>query len=126
MSALAACETDVLKSSNIAVRFDISRAPALATIGGATKQVFAGQNGESPVLILRMDSDEFLVLSSVCTHQGCEVNLPGDGDPNIWCSCHGSVFDRASGSVMQGPAPAPLQRFENSYDKSTGILTVTF
>ncbi|MFT5369964.1 MAG: Rieske Fe-S protein [Candidatus Latescibacterota bacterium] len=125
-SALAACETDVLKSSNIAVRYDISQVSALANVGGAAKQVFDGQNGGFPVLVIRMDDDKFLVLSSICTHEACEVNLPGDGDPNIWCECHGSVYDRTSGTVLQGPAPSPLQRFENSFDKSTETLTITF
>ena len=125
-SALAACETDLLKSSNVAVRYDVSQTSALSVVGGATKQVFDGQNGNFPVLIIRMDDDEFLVLSSICTHEACEVNLPGDGDPNIWCACHGSVFNRTSGDVMQGPASAPLQRFESSFDKSTETLTITF
>lgn len=125
-SALAACETDVLKSSNIAVRYDVSQTSVLSAVGGATKQVFDGQNGNFPVLIIRMDDDEFLVLSSICTHQACEVNLPGEGDPNIWCECHDSVFDRGSGNVLNGPATAPLQRFESSFDKSTETLTITF
>jgi len=125
-SALAACETDVLKSSNIAVRYDVSQTSELATIGGAVKQVFDGQNGGFPVLIIRMDDDDFLVLSSICTHQACEVNLPGDGDPNIWCECHDSIFDRSTGDVMSGPATAPLQRFEADFDKGTETLTITF
>lgn len=125
-SALTACETDVLKSSNIAVRYDVSQTSALNQVGGAVKQVFDGQNGGFPVLIIRMDDEDFLVLSTVCTHEACEVNLPGDGDPNIWCACHGSVFERTTGNVLQGPATAPLQRFESSYEKSTGTLTITF
>jgi Rieske Fe-S protein len=125
-SALAACETDVLKSSNIAVRYDVSQLPVLKSPGGAAKEVFEGQNGGFPVLIIRMDDDKFLVLSTICTHEGCEVNLPGDGDPNIWCACHGSVYDRRSGTVIQGPAPASLQRYESSFEKTTETLTITF
>lgn len=126
VSVLAACETDVLKSSNVAVRYDVSQVSDLAQVGGSVKQAFDGQNGGSPVLIIRMDEEDFLVLSSICTHEACEVNLPGDGDPNIWCACHGSVFDRTSGNVLQGPATAPLRRFESSFEKSTETLTITF
>ena len=126
VGALGACETDVLKSSNIAVRYDVSQTSALSQVGGAVKQVFDGQNGGFPVLIIRMDEDDFLVLSTICTHEACEVNLPGDGDPNIWCACHGSVFDRSTGNVLQGPATAPLQQFESSFEKTTETLTITF
>jgi Rieske Fe-S protein len=42
----------------------------------------------------------------VCTHQGCTV---GDVQNNqIHCPCHGSVFSAADGSVVNGPATAPL------------------
>ena len=107
---VAGCETDVLKSSNVAVRFDVSNAPALSQIGGSVKQTFDGQHGGAPVVIIRQSEEDFLVLSSICTHQQCEVNLPGDGDPQIWCECHDSIFDRTSGAVLEGPAPAPLPR----------------
>ncbi|MDP6041757.1 MAG: Rieske (2Fe-2S) protein [Candidatus Latescibacteria bacterium] len=123
---VAGCETDVLKSSNVAVRFDVSSAPALAQVGGAVKQVFGGQLGGAPVVIIRQAEEEFLVLSSICTHQACEVNLPGEGDPQIWCECHDSLFERTSGRVLRGPATAPLPRFESTYDKGTETLTIQF
>ena len=123
---VAGCETDVLKSSNVAVRFDVANAPALSQVGGSIKQVFEGQLGGAPVVIIRQSEEDFLVLSSLCTHQQCEVNLPGDGDPQIWCECHDSIFDRTSGAVLEGPAPSPLPRFDSTYDKGTQTLTIQF
>lgn len=123
---IAGCETDVLKSSDVAVRFDVSNAPALARVGGAVKRIFEGQHGGEPVIIIRLSEEAFLVLSALCTHQGCEVNLPGDGDPQIWCECHGALFDRTTGAVLRGPAPSPLPRFESAYDNGTQILTIQF
>lgn len=125
-SLLAACESDVLKSSDVAERFDVSDEPALGAAGGAAKRVFGSQNGGRPVIILRVSEDEFLVLSSVCTHQACEVNLPGQRHPEIVCECHGSVFDRETGAVLQGPAGAPLRRFASEFDGDSGVLTITF
>ncbi len=123
---IAGCETDVLKSSDVAVRFNVADAPALAQVGGAVKQIFEGQHGGEPVIIIRLSEEAFLVLSSLCTHQRCEVNLPGEGDPQIWCECHGALFDRTTGAVLRGPATAPLPRFESAYDRGTQILTIQF
>ena len=125
-SVLAGCESDVLKSSDVAVRFDISKDPALSQVGGAAKKTFDEHNGGQPVIVLRMDQEEFLVLSSVCTHQGCEVNLPGVRGPEISCDCHGSLFDPDTGGVLQGPAQTPLSRFSSSFDSKTQVLTITF
>jgi Rieske Fe-S protein len=125
-SLMAACESDVLKSSDIAERLDIAEEPALATVGGAAKRVFGAHNGGRPVIIVRMTEDEFLVLSSVCTHVGCEVNLPGERHAEILCECHGSVFKADTGAVVQGPAGAPLRRFESDFEGDSGTLTITF
>ncbi len=125
-SIMVACESDVLKSSAIAERFDVSDEPALSSVGGAVKRVFGSRNGGRPVIVVRMADDEFLALSSVCTHQACEVNLPGQRHAEILCECHGSAFDRETGAVLQGPARAPLRRFDAEFEKDSGTLTITF
>lgn len=57
------------------------------------------------VIIHRVSESEVVAFSSVCTHQGCTV-LP---EPErLYCPCHGSVYDPASGEVLDGPAPRPL------------------
>jgi Rieske Fe-S protein len=61
--------------------------------------------GDPAVVITRTGSD-VRAFSSVCTHQGCQVNHVGDG--KIDCPCHGSSFDAATGKVVAGPAPTPL------------------
>lgn len=48
----------------------------------------------------------FLAFSSRCTHQGCAVGSVTDR--KIVCNCHGSYFDIADGSVLDGPASSPL------------------
>lgn len=48
-------------------------------------------------------SGEWLVVSGVCTHAGCETQC-GLGPYEGWqCLCHGSTYD-LSGRVRQGPA----------------------
>jgi cytochrome b6-f complex iron-sulfur subunit len=46
-----------------------------------------------------------VAFSAICTHQGCTVAPAGR---QFRCPCHGSVYDAATGKVIDGPAPAPL------------------
>ena len=61
---------------------------------------------EAQVVITQPSDGEFKCFSAVCTHQGCIVSSVSDG--NINCECHGSAFSIAYGSVVNGPATAPL------------------
>ncbi len=49
---------------------------------------------------------EFLVLSALCTHQGCNVGWDGAKDQFL-CPCHEGRFD-LSGKVVNGPPGRPL------------------
>jgi Rieske Fe-S protein len=60
-------------------------------------------------LVITQPTDgRFVAFSSTCTHQGCTVSSVEGGTIN--CSCHGSKFDVADGSVRGGPAPRPLPK----------------
>lgn len=120
------CESDVLKSTNVSVQLNVADEPALTQVGGSIKKVFDGQNNGRPVLIIRRAENAFLVLSSVCTHEACEVDLPGQLLPDILCQCHGSLFSRETGEVLRGPATARLPRFESAYNRSSQTLTISF
>lgn len=56
------------------------------------------------------DGDGELHLHSpLCTHLGCEVHF--NTAEHSWdCPCHGSRFDAADGTVLEGPAVRPLAR----------------
>jgi len=57
------------------------------------------------VVITQPEAGTFHGFTIVCTHQGCAVNSVTD---TINCPCHGSKYSLADGSVVGGPAPAPL------------------
>lgn len=61
---------------------------------------------DEKVVITQPAAGEFKAFSSICTHQGCPVDNVSDGTIN--CTCHGSQFSVEDGSVVQGPASAPL------------------
>ncbi len=58
------------------------------------------------VVVTQPNEGEFRGFSSTCTHQGCQVSSVQDGA--IQCLCHASAFSVEDGSVLSGPAPAPL------------------
>ena len=62
------------------------------------------------LMISQVQRGTYVALSAVCTHAGCEV-----ADANattLACGCHGAIFDKADGSVLQGPAKTPLKRYD--------------
>ena len=66
------------------------------------------------VVVTQPTEGTFLAFSAICTHQNCPVGtITGD---QILCPCHGSVFSTEDGSVIQGPAEAPLTEVEVSVE----------
>ena len=104
--------------SSINLVVDISKFPALATVGGVAR--VDGGSGV-PVGAVRTSSSQFGAYTLVCTHQGATVQLSGGG----WtCPSHGAQFN-ASGAVTRGPAALPLQALTAAYDPATDQLTIT-
>jgi Rieske Fe-S protein len=64
---------------------------------------FDTPDGEA--MLFRPDEATVVCFSAVCTHKGCAVEADGT---ELSCPCHGSVFDAATGEVLDGPAPEPL------------------
>jgi len=58
------------------------------------------------VVVTQPAAGTFKGFSAVCTHQSCIVATVADGTIN--CTCHGSKFKIADGSVANGPASSPL------------------
>lgn len=115
LPALAACASDDPESA-----FDPTSSsdptgpgePSAAAPAGAlaaTSDVPVGGCAvfsEQKVVLTQPAEGDFKAFSSVCTHQGCTVSASSDGV--IPCGCHGSKFSLEDGSVISGPATAPL------------------
>ena len=58
------------------------------------------------LVVTQPSEGDVRAFSAVCTHQGCPVSASTDGV--VPCTCHGSEFSIEDGSVLRGPATAPL------------------
>jgi Rieske Fe-S protein len=58
------------------------------------------------VVVTQPEAGTYKAFSAICTHQGCPVASVSNNV--IQCPCHGSQFSAKDGSVISGPATAPL------------------
>ncbi len=78
-----------------------------ATVATADVPVGGGKIlPDQKVVVTQPSKGRFEAFSAICTHAGCLVGDISGGQ--IVCPCHGSRFSITDGSVISGPAPAPL------------------
>lgn len=109
-------------------RIFLSVAP-LANPGGSVQLNF--MQNTKPLTLNRVETDRFVTLDSVCTHQQNEVGRFIAANGCMTCPVHqsrydieGRVFRDASGNSTE-PAPDDLTRFPTSYDVASGIVAIT-
>ncbi|HEX2909547.1 MAG TPA: metallophosphoesterase [Chloroflexia bacterium] len=105
----------------------VDAGPVSEFSGSATKPQslnLALLDGKSQATVFVVQQgQEYLALSDICTHQGCEVNW--DAKNNLFqCPCHGSQYD-LTGKNIAGPAPRPLPRFKTEVVNNRLLITVT-
>ncbi len=83
----------------------ISLGSAEEFLSGASKNF---KFGSAPALLVRSEDGAFHAYNAICTHLGCTVQY-NEEKKNIWCACHGGVYDTASGKNLAGPPPKPLK-----------------
>ncbi len=99
--------------NGIVVDLSLPAYSALGTVGGSVNK------GE--IIIIRTSDTNYIALSNVCTHSGCTVGY-NSGTTELVCPCHGSKFS-TSGSVINGPAPTSLKKYNVAKEGNT--LTIT-
>ncbi|WP_316523692.1 Rieske 2Fe-2S domain-containing protein [Kitasatospora brasiliensis] len=87
-------------------------AAASVPVGGSA-QVKDPATGDT-IHIVQPTAGQYCAFSAVCTHSGCAVDAPKNG--KMYCPCHGSRFDAATGAVVNGPAVKPLPRYAVTKD----------
>jgi cytochrome b6-f complex iron-sulfur subunit len=79
------------------------------------------QSGYPNILIKRSDGTVY-AMSMLCTHVCCQCEYVGQSN-EIFCPCHGSIFD-VNGKVLRGPAAIPLPTVQLNVDSSGNIYPV--
>jgi menaquinol-cytochrome c reductase iron-sulfur subunit len=86
-----------------------------------TKQVGWERTANSyGVYIIRKPGGELDVFSNVCTHLSCRVSWNEERGEFI-CPCHDGLF-RKDGSIISGPQPRSLDRFEYKIEADTLMI----
>ncbi len=88
----------------------------LGTVGGAALVT----TSLGSFLAFRTSDAAVTVVTGRCTHDACTVS--GFENSQYVCPCHGSRFT-TTGSVVNGPASAPLSQFASTL--ANGTLTFT-
>jgi len=70
---------------------------------------WSGVTAQTAAWLRRVDEQNFVAFSVVCTHLGCPVRWLADADL-FMCPCHGGVF-YGDGTVASGPPPRPLSQY---------------
>lgn len=104
-------------SQNGIVNLNISSSSPLSSTGSAA--LLQLQSGA--LLVDHPSANNFNVLSSICTHQGCTITEYDASSQNFVCPCHGSVFN-SSGQVVSGPAGSPLPGYQSQF--ANGVLSI--
>jgi len=66
--------------------------------------------------------DDMVILSSRCTHLGCQVNWHPESKSFV-CPCHDASFN-INGEVLAGPPPRPLDVYSEFKVDDTGQLLI--
>ena len=119
----------------------------LTRTGAGLMKKYDGVNNGVPVIIVRIDDENYRCFSSMCTHNNCYGREsfhspdPDERDKSdvrppigtslearsIVCKCHGSRFDPFDeGKPYQGPAERPLTQYKCDFNSDNGILTIHF
>ncbi|NQW30858.1 MAG: Rieske 2Fe-2S domain-containing protein [Ignavibacteria bacterium] len=107
---------------------DISTFTELSAPGGIVSTVVTGLNADNRVFISRVSDTEFVVFSTICTHQGCEVGSPAMSGMHCVCPCHNAMYSHVDGKILRQPSSGSatdLPKFVSEFNSSTNILTIS-
>lgn len=115
--APAAPKEAVTKRGDVLV-LNLASTPTLAEVGGSA--LIEGHG--TPILIARVEENQYAALSAKCTHFGQPVHYDPEAK-NLRCASFGHSTFSLDGKVTKGPAKKPLTVFATVLEE--GELRVT-
>lgn len=109
-------------SSQLQAQGEIGPIANVSQLKPNTAKMFSFPNG-APGIVVELPNTQLKAFSAVCTHQGCTVGYIPE-QQIIYCPCHGAEFSPQDGSVIAGPAPAPLTEYPIVVDQNTGNVYI--
>jgi len=106
-------------------RHGVGSAPArriTAALQSGRAVYFNYPRPDDQAIALRLFDGTLVGYSAICTHLACSVVWRPDRE-DLHCPCHNGLFDAATGGVLAGPPPRPLQRVVLE-ERPTGIWAV--
>lgn len=100
------------------ISIDLADYPDLAADGGIARVSPNVTGFGFAIFVLRRTADDYIAMSSECTHLGCEVEKRST---ELFCDCHDSSFS-FEGSRLAGPARDDLKRFETRLEEDRLII----
>jgi len=70
--------------------------------------------------VVKLSDRETVAFGPQCTHLGCAYHWD-EAKTEFLCPCHNSVFG-VDGTVVSGPAPRPLDRYETKIENGKLLL----
>ena len=95
---------------------DLSKVPQLAQIGGSVKIIDKKLNDR--LIVVHSGEGEFVAVSILCTHRGCEVEYQHK-DREFRCASLGHSKFRMDGTKIKGFAKGPLKKYSASLDSAS-------
>ena len=97
--------------------------PVLATFTRTSQAGWERNATSYGVYVIRKSDGSFDVFSNTCTHLSCRVSWDDENEAFI-CPCHDGRFAK-DGSIISGPQPRALDRFEFKIEDDTLLVHLT-
>lgn len=88
---------------------------------GASKTAVVTSGNRNYAVVLTRTSGGVVAFNRACTHQGTLVTV--NSSDQLYCISHGSVFNAATGAVIEGPAVTALTKY--SVSERSGSVYIT-
>jgi Rieske Fe-S protein len=90
--------------------------------------LFEYPHKDRPAILIHLSDGGFVAYDAACTHLGCLVHFDKvpvrgwESNPQqIFCPCHGGVFDPKNANVLGGPPPRPRPKIKLEIDTQGNI-----